>query len=113
MLYLDPPVLGLKGLGYVPIVGTCADPGGGDRSLAFFAAAAQPPRSESWHLAPPDVNIYWINLGDGSLMKAPLGGGSPTLVAPGQPGATSIALDATSIYWSVNAALGSVLKIDK
>src|SRR5450755_4896741 len=46
------PVLGLKGLGYVPIVGTCADLDGGGRSLAFFAAAAHPPRRESWHLSP-------------------------------------------------------------
>src|SRR5450432_1975059 len=44
------PVLGLKGLGCVPIVGTCADLDGGDRSLAWFAASAHRPRSESWHL---------------------------------------------------------------
>src|SRR5450755_3251893 len=55
------PVLGLKGLGYVPIVGTCADLDGGDRSLAFFAAAAHPPRSESWHLSPvaPVPLVLW------------------------------------------------------
>src|SRR5450432_1452968 len=51
------PVLGLKGLGYVPIVGTCADLDGGDRSLAFFAAAAHPPRSESWHLSTGRLDV--------------------------------------------------------
>ena len=34
----------------MPIVGTCADLDGGDRSLASFAASAHRPRSESWHL---------------------------------------------------------------
>jgi hypothetical protein len=81
--------------------------GGG--SLAILVSGQANPGP----VAVDDVNVYWINLGDGSLMKMPLVGGFPTVVVPGQFGATSIALDSTSIYWSVNAASGSVLKVDK
>jgi hypothetical protein len=37
---------------------------------------------------------------DGSVMKVPIGGGTPTVLASGQTGAASIAVDATSVYWT-------------
>jgi hypothetical protein len=53
------------------------------------------------------TNVYWADLGDagpmgGSLMKAPLRGGTPTALVSGIA-PTDIAVDATSIYWSDSA----------
>jgi hypothetical protein len=48
-------------------------------------------------------NVYWTYQGPGSngaVMKAPLAGGAPTMIACGQDMPISLALDATSVYWA-------------
>jgi hypothetical protein len=52
-------------------------------------------------------------------MSLPLGGGIPTVLASGQSGATAIALDAGSVYWSTNGSAaggfadGTVMRVAK
>ena len=36
---------------------------------------------------------------DGTVMKVPIGGGTPTPIAAGQIGPRLIAVDSTSVYW--------------
>lgn len=54
------------------------------------------------------ANVYWANL-DGSLMRVPSSGGNVTTLAtansPEGPGNTSVALDATSVYWTPGGAI--------
>ncbi len=56
-------------------------------------------------------NIYWINVGAGTAMKMPIGGGSTFQLTAGVgSGVTSIAVDATSVYWS-DIGGGSINKV--
>ena len=72
--------------------------------------------------------LYWANSGagevdpvGGAVMMVASGSGTPVTLVPGQNGASGIAADATSIYWTVeNCATascdtfdGSVMKIAK
>ena len=44
-----------------------------------------------------------MDVGLGNIMKAPIGGGTPTLVASGQEGAVAIAVGGTHVYWATSA----------
>jgi hypothetical protein len=53
------------------------------------------------------VNVYWTNAGtaagnylDGTVMKMPLAGGTPTAIATGQALPTGIATDGVNVYWA-------------
>jgi hypothetical protein len=60
-------------------------------------------------------SIYWTNPGppcpigpcNGTVMKAPLGGGTATTLASGFEAPTGIAVDAHSVYWLVQGTGGS------
>ena len=52
--------------------------------------------------------MFGVN--DGTVMKVPLAGGTPTTLASGLPAPWGIAVDATSIYW-VNSGDGTVMKM--
>jgi sugar lactone lactonase YvrE len=66
-------------------------------------------------------SVYWTNAGDaidGSVMRVPIAGGKPVTLADGldSPGVYGgIALDATSVYWSLDPAggmgTGAVMKL--
>jgi hypothetical protein len=66
-------------------------------------------------LAVDATSVYWANT-DGSVMKAPIGGGAWTLLATGSSyeipvvGIRNLAVDSTSVYWA-NPASGEVLKV--
>jgi len=69
------------------------------------------------------TSVYWINTsntggGFSTLMKVPIGGGTPTTLASGSfsPSATGqIAVDSTSVYWvngsDYRSANGSVMAV--
>ena len=46
------------------------------------------------------THVYWGNAGDGSIMKAPLGGGAATVLAAGQGAPANVAVDGTHVYWT-------------
>jgi hypothetical protein len=70
-------------------------------------ASGQNPLGES----PPagivvdSTNVYWVNAvgsnnaSQGAVMKVPIVGGTPTVLAAGQVGVYAVAVDATSAYW--------------
>jgi hypothetical protein len=57
--------------------------------------------------------VYWTNYDpNGSVMKAPVGGGTATTLAPAQNKPVFVAVDSTSVYWT-NAGDGTVMKTGK
>ena len=60
--------------------------------------------SGSMALAVDGTNLYWTEDLNGTVMKVPLAGGTPTVLASGQYGAVGIAVDATNVYWATDPA---------
>jgi len=63
-------------------------------------------------------NVYWVNYGNGYVISAPIGGGTPTTLASPATGdesryePTAIAVDGTSVYWATTGNnSGSILKV--
>jgi hypothetical protein len=75
-----------------PRVGKIGKDGGTITTLASGASVNEP-----WGIAVDATTVYWANAG--SVMRAPAGGGSPTVLAAGQSRPGSLALDETSVYW--------------
>jgi hypothetical protein len=71
--------------------------------------AAGAATQERHALAVDDLAVYWTN-DDGTVMKAPIAGGTPVLLAAGQGDSTGIAVDATSVYWT-NPKQGTVIRL--
>ena len=53
------------------------------------------------------TSVYWA--AGVSVMKVPLGGGTPTTVASGLQNASLIAIDSKSVYWT-DQGLNAVMK---
>ncbi len=56
--------------------------------------------------------VYWTNngtSGGGTIMKVPIAGGTPIVIASGQNFPLAIAVDNTSVYWT-NYQGGTVMK---
>jgi hypothetical protein len=79
----------------------------GSMSSAVGTAQANPN-----HMVVDGVGLYWANEGtgttgsiaanSGSIMFAPIGGGSPIILADGQDHPIKVVVDSTKVYW-VNA----------
>jgi hypothetical protein len=52
------------------------------------------------YLAVDSANVYWTNYNDGSVMRAPVGGGTATTLASGQKFTLAITVDATRVFWT-------------
>jgi sugar lactone lactonase YvrE len=52
----------------------------------------------------------WTDIGAGTVMKVPLGGGTPTTLASGGAAANGMAVDATNVYWT-DAVTHAVMKV--
>ncbi len=63
-----------------------------------------------WGIAVDATSVYWTNSGDGTVMKAPIGGGTPSLLSSGGATPMPIALDTTNLYWG-DAGRGVVMKV--
>lgn len=50
--------------------------------------------------------LYWLNGGDGTVVRLALGGGAPVVLASGQVHPTHLAVDATHVYWTTGGDLG-------
>jgi hypothetical protein len=62
-------------------------------------------------LAVGAMYVYWADNSAGTVMKAPLTGGSPTMLASGQVNPQNIAVDATNVYWINAGSPGAVMKV--
>jgi hypothetical protein len=49
--------------------------------------------------------VYWTNGANGTVMKLPLGGGTPTQIESAQPGPGALALDAANLHWRTSAGV--------
>jgi hypothetical protein len=76
------------------------------------------PASRAWKCGmsgPPTVafigkSIVWIDYSAGKVVKAPVGGGTATVVASNQDGACAITADESNVYWT-NTSQGTVTKL--
>src|SRR5262249_16282440 len=66
----------------------------------------------SANLAIDGTNLYFATTGaNGAIMKVPVGGGMPAVLADGQTNISGIAVDGTSVYWITYADPGVVMKV--
>ena len=83
--------------------GTCTAAG---RCLTTLASG----QAEPFGIALDSNFVYWTNYYDGTVMKVPVGGGTPTAVETGQGHPEGLAVDATNVYWtSATNVLGAPL----
>lgn len=55
------------------------------------------------------THVYWTSATNGTVMKAPIGGGAPTTLASGISGPAGVAVDSTNVYWVATSG-GNVYK---
>ena len=61
-------------------------------------------------LAVDATSVYWTNRDDGTVMKVPVGGGTPVAIAKGANRPYALAVDATSVYFTEYSEAGSIMK---
>jgi Stigma-specific protein, Stig1 len=101
------PILASGGFVYW---GNTGSPGGiGRESRTGGAAEVAVPGAIAVDLAIDAVNLYWVTSGSmGSVMAAPLSGGTPVALAMGQDSPASIGQSGFYVYWVDETSLGSV-----
>ena len=72
----------------------------GGATTALVPASSLRQTFASYGIAVDATSVYWVTFSDPStVMKVPLGGGSPTTLGSAPGGGFGLALDATSAYW--------------
>lgn len=79
----------------------------GDGSVLRATFGSAPEILAAAQNSPGDIvvdatRVYWANLGDGTIVSAPLEGGPTTIVAPSAGQAWSLAVSATTLSWTDN-----------
>ena len=74
------------------------DPGGAPTTLA---ASGWP-----YGIAVDGTHVYWTECSAYTVMKVPLGGGTPVTLASNQAEVWAIAVDATNVYWTLQDLSG-------
>jgi hypothetical protein len=59
-----------------------------------------------------ETHLYWTSQATSSVHRIPKGGGTPVLLATGQPAANCIQQDATAVYWT-NFSGSTVMRLAK
>lgn len=96
--------------GDASVCGVCGAPCDAVSALATAQHAIQ-------LLAVGATNIYWTtdvgaSMNVGTLMKMPIAGGTPTMLATGVGQVAALAIDATHAYWTTYSATAAVMKVD-
>jgi hypothetical protein len=78
-----------------------------DGSVLRATASGAPEILAMGQNSPGDIvvdatRVYWANLGDGTIVSAPLDGGPTTIVVPSAGQAWSLAVSATTLSWTDN-----------
>jgi hypothetical protein len=92
--------------------GYSANPQGNKKLESTKVTKTALPCSESgsWRSVMDKESIYWTNFESGKVLKAPLAGGTPQVLASGQQGPCGIAVDQKYVYWTDNQS-GTVMKV--
>jgi hypothetical protein len=71
------------------------------------------PDTDVADFAVSDQGVFWTTYGEGTVMKVPLGGGPPTILASGYANVTpsGIAVDAANVYWTNYDLAGTIMKV--
>ncbi len=67
-------------------------------------------QSDPTYIATDGTNVYWTDLGSGTVMQEPVGGGPITMLASGQASPSGIAVSGGYVYW-VDTSGGTVNKV--
>lgn len=80
--------------------------GGGAGGMGGIGGCQQAPvaivsgLTNAYGIAVDDANVFWTGYDSGRVMKAPKTGGTPQVLASGEPYPQFIALDAAHVYWT-------------
>ena len=103
---------------YADFRSVCRVPLGGGASVTLVTAESYPADIPApTQLAVDAASVYWTDTFNGLVLKVPIAGGTPTLLAFGQEYPWGIAVDHTSVYWTnggtsdIDPANGSVMKV--
>jgi hypothetical protein len=67
---------------------------------------------QPFSIAVDDTSVYWVDFGNGSVFKVPIGGGAVATLYSNGMSAQGISLDSSNVYWTDTGA-GTVMKVSK